>query len=35
PDTIEFWPHRENRLHERVLYRRGPDDGWTTSLLYP
>ena len=35
PDTIEFWTHRENRLHERVLYRRGPDDGWTTSLLYP
>lgn len=34
PETVEFWQGRENRLHDRVLYRnRG--GGWETVRLYP
>ena len=34
PETIEFWQGRENRLHERILYRM--DGGrWTQSVLAP
>lgn len=34
PDVFEFWEHRENRLHDRVRYRR---DGktWTLERLQP
>ncbi|HEY3050217.1 MAG TPA: pyridoxamine 5'-phosphate oxidase [Gaiellaceae bacterium] len=34
PDTYEFWEHRENRLHDRIRYRR---DGksWTVERLQP
>lgn len=34
PETIEFWTDRPHRLHERRLFKRGPD-GWAESLLYP
>jgi len=34
PDTIELWQHRENRLHDRVRYRRS-DGGWTRERLAP
>ncbi len=34
PDRIEFWTHRPNRLHERVLYERH-GDRWLASPLYP
>ena len=34
PETIEFWEGRENRLHDRVLYRRGPS-GWTSEVIAP
>jgi pyridoxamine 5'-phosphate oxidase len=34
PDRIEFWLHREGRMHERTLYERTPD-GWKRSLLAP
>ena len=34
PDAIEFWRRREDRLHDRELYRRG-DEGWTRTLLWP
>jgi pyridoxamine 5'-phosphate oxidase len=34
PDTYEFWRHRDDRLHERHLFRRR-DDGWEVLLLQP
>ena len=34
PEAIEFWQHRENRLHERVLYTRARE-GWRRQLLDP
>jgi pyridoxamine 5'-phosphate oxidase len=34
PDTYEFWRHRDDRLHERHLFRaRG--DGWDIVMLQP
>jgi len=34
PDVYEFWEHRENRLHDRVRYRR-EGDGWSMERLQP
>lgn len=34
PDRIEFRQGRENRLHDRVLYRPA-GDGWDAERLYP
>jgi pyridoxamine 5'-phosphate oxidase len=34
PDELEFWQHRENRLHIRFVYRRG-GDGWEIEQLQP
>jgi pyridoxamine 5'-phosphate oxidase len=34
PDIFEFWQHRENRLHDRLRYRR-ENDGWTIVRLAP
>jgi pyridoxamine 5'-phosphate oxidase len=34
PQTFEFWEHRDDRLHDRLRYRRA-GDGWVTELLYP
>jgi pyridoxamine 5'-phosphate oxidase len=34
PDWIEFWHSRENRLHDRLRYRRTPG-GWTVERLAP
>jgi pyridoxamine 5'-phosphate oxidase len=34
PHTFEFWQHRENRLHDRVRYRRD-DERWLLERLSP
>ena len=34
PDTYEFWQHRDDRLHDRLRYRRD-DGGWTIERLSP
>jgi pyridoxamine 5'-phosphate oxidase len=34
PDAYEFWQHRENRLHDRLRYRREAD-GWVLERLSP
>jgi pyridoxamine 5'-phosphate oxidase len=34
PESYEFWRHRDDRLHERHLFRRGAT-GWTVLLLQP
>lgn len=34
PDVYEFWQHRDNRLHDRTIYRRD-GDGWIAEVLSP
>ncbi len=34
PDAVEFWQHRESRLHDRLRYRRTAD-GWAVDRLAP
>jgi pyridoxamine 5'-phosphate oxidase len=34
PDAIEFWQHRDNRLHDRVRYTRARE-GWHAEVLSP
>jgi pyridoxamine 5'-phosphate oxidase len=34
PEWIEFWHHQEDRLHDRLRYRRD-DDGWVLERLAP
>jgi pyridoxamine 5'-phosphate oxidase len=35
PDTVEFWMGRENRLHDRLRYRRGDRGEWVIERLSP
>lgn len=35
PERIEFWSDRTHRLHERRLFTKGGDGGWSEGLLYP
>ncbi|MBX3453835.1 pyridoxamine 5'-phosphate oxidase [Ferrovibrio sp.] len=35
PQSIEFWADRPFRLHDRLVYSRSQDGGWTTERLYP
>jgi pyridoxamine 5'-phosphate oxidase len=35
PQRFEFWQGRENRLHDRFLYRRGLDAHWQIDRLAP
>ncbi|HVR12166.1 MAG TPA: pyridoxamine 5'-phosphate oxidase [Gaiellaceae bacterium] len=34
PETYEFWEHEENRLHDRIRYRRD-GESWTVERLQP
>jgi pyridoxamine 5'-phosphate oxidase len=34
PKSVEFWQNRENRLHDRLRYVRGPS-GWRVERLAP
>jgi pyridoxamine 5'-phosphate oxidase len=34
PEAIEFWQHRDNRLHDRIRYTRARE-GWRSELLSP
>ena len=34
PDRIEFWQHRDNRLHDRTCYTRARE-GWRAETLSP
>jgi pyridoxamine 5'-phosphate oxidase len=35
PEEIEFWQGRENRLHDRLLYRRQDGGSWRVERLQP
>ena len=35
PQTIEFWLHRDNRLHDRIRYTRQARGGWRIERLAP
>jgi pyridoxamine 5'-phosphate oxidase len=35
PQTIEFWQHRDNRLHDRLRYTRQPSGSWRIERLAP
>ena len=35
PQTIEFWLHRDNRLHDRIRYTRQAGGGWRIERLAP
>ena len=35
PRTFEFWQNRDDRLHDRLLYRRRPEGGWAIERLAP
>jgi pyridoxamine 5'-phosphate oxidase len=34
PEAIEFWEHRDNRLHDRVRFTRARE-GWQAERLWP
>ena len=35
PRSIEFWSDGSHRLHERRVFTRSSEGGWTEGLLYP
>jgi pyridoxamine 5'-phosphate oxidase len=35
PARVEFWQGRPSRLHDRIVYRRREDGGWTLERLQP
>jgi len=34
-ETVELWQQRDDRLHDRLRYRRGDDAGWLIERLAP
>jgi pyridoxamine 5'-phosphate oxidase len=35
PHTLEFWEHRDNRLHDRIRYSKKQSGGWRIERLSP
>ena len=35
PERYEFWQHRDDRLHDRLLYSRADDGSWQLGRLAP
>ncbi|MGP0001153.1 MAG: pyridoxamine 5'-phosphate oxidase [Acetobacteraceae bacterium] len=35
PQRFEFWQNMPFRLHDRTVYTKAPDGGWTIGKLYP
>ena len=35
PDDLEFWQHRDDRLHDRLRYSRRDDGAWRVDRLQP
>ena len=35
PEEVEFWQHRDDRLHDRVRYTRRADGSWAIGRLQP
>jgi pyridoxamine 5'-phosphate oxidase len=35
PERFEFWQHRDDRLHDRLVYTRGGDGSWALGRLAP
>ena len=35
PDMVEFWQGRQDRLHDRLRYRREPSGAWVVERLAP
>ena len=35
PDMVEFWQGRQDRLHDRLRYRREPSGDWVVERLAP
>jgi pyridoxamine 5'-phosphate oxidase len=35
PEVVELWESREDRLHDRIEYRRRPDGSWERRRLQP
>ena len=35
PVEVEFWQGRSGRMHDRIAYRRNPDETWKTVRLAP
>lgn len=35
PEQFEFWQNMPFRLHDRTVYTRNADGGWTVGKLYP
>jgi len=35
PERFEFWRNMPFRLHDRTMFERAPDGGWTSGKLFP
>ncbi|KQT94014.1 hypothetical protein ASG49_03535 [Marmoricola sp. Leaf446] len=35
PEVVELWQGRSGRMHDRLVYRLGPGEGWSLTRLAP